>query len=167
MPRHHQCPVIERERFHVGIGPYDHVPNPATTPRPPIRPTLAIVDPAAATDRDEPRIDSDTRCLWLAKTVEQSGGTRGKKVIGGCTSAAPEEVPARTSLAQDPTLRQDTAHSPPGKMGDRYVTCDVNRHRREPTTPAQPKHRLHVLGMNQPEALSERVVGHDLMLGGW
>ena len=124
------------------------------------------MEPAAAVDRDEPGIDPGSRRSWLARVLRQLGGAGGEQVIVGWAAAAAEQVPERASLAQDPGLRQDAPHPTPGKQGDRYVACDVNCHRSEPTTPAQPKHRLQALRLNQPDALSECVVGHVHMLGG-
>lgn len=127
---------------------------------------MVVLDPAAAIHRDEPGIDLGIRCLRQAKGSRQSGGAWGEQVILGRSTAAAEQVPARAMLAQDPRLRQDAADPTAGEQGDRHVACDVDCHRSEPTTSAQPRHPLQVPGPNQLDALSDRVVGHGHMLGG-
>ncbi len=93
-------------------------------------------------------------------------GAWGEQVLLSRATAAAEQVPARAPLGQDPRLGQDATDTSSGEQGDRHVARDVNGHRSKPTPSAQPKHRIQVSGLDQPDALGERVVGHAHMLRG-
>ncbi|GAA4403988.1 hypothetical protein GCM10023153_34370 [Ornithinibacter aureus] len=69
MPRHPDCSVINADGLDVGAGPQTDVAYPATAPWPPLRSALAVMDPAAAVDHDQPGIKAGTRGPWQAKVV--------------------------------------------------------------------------------------------------
>ncbi len=141
VPGHVQHPAVHSHRRNPGTHPRSPVTDPPTVPRPPARPTAVIEDAACFPARDHLRwIDSRQNVRRSPLISRQHPGAVGQQIIIACTAASSEHVPTAMTQSEYMDLFPYATGPAARKHRRRYVPG----HRCEPSTAAQPRHRLEV-----------------------